>query len=440
MSKDREVIKNIGLSMLYKPLSVIISLMLIPLTINYLGNTSYGLWAVILSIISWIDFFDIGIGNGLRNHLARELALKNYKRAREYIATAYIVISGISFTLLIIFSSLFCFVNWQNVFNTKIYTNNELLITMFINLLFICLNFILKLVTTIYYSLQKSAVMGIMQIVNQILIFSGIYYLFEISFSRELIGVSLVYGLSGLSVNIMFSIILFLKNKYICPSLSDYKKENIKNLTDLGMKFFFIQIAAMIIFTTNNLIITKLFGPKEVTPYNITFKVFSMIVMLHGIVITPLWSAITKAWAEKDIKWLREVRKKLNLIEGIIVVGTLIVIIIFPYLIKYWLKTDVFISPLLMYLFGIYVILTTHCNNHAYFFNGIGDINFQLGVAIVQSVINIPLAVYFGKYLNMGIEGVILGTNITMLIAAILFPYKLKEILNKSKIDSVNLK
>ena len=433
MSKNKEVLKNIGLSLIYKPVGILISLILIPITVRYLGNSIYGLWATILSVISWLNFFDIGIGNGLRNKLTAAITQKNYISAKEYIGTAYVVIGWISLLIFFLFTIVFNVFNWNNIFNTDVYTDKELYIIMVVNLMFISLNFILKLVTTIYYSLQKSSMMGIMQILNQILNLLGIYILLKIEYSHELLGISIVYGGASLIINLIFSFFLFYKNQELRPNRKSFRKEKVKSLTDLGIKFFIMQITAMIVFTTDNLIITKLFGPEEVTPYAITFKIFSIIIMVHGIVITPIWSAITKAYAEHDIDWIEKTLKKLNIFWLLIVIGTLILYCLYPYLLKFWIGTVIIIPKHLILMFAFYAMISTFCNNYAYLFNGMGEIDLLLKLAIVQGIINIPLSIYFAKILNMGSPGVILGTNITLLFGAILCPIKFKQLIKETK-------
>lgn len=429
MSKTKVVLKNIGFGMLYKPISVFISFIVVPITISYLGEFNYGLWATILSIISWISFFDIGIGNGLRNHLAIAITMRDFVNARKFIATSYIVIAGISTSLLIVLGILTFFIDWQTVFNVSKYSNEQIRLILLTNLVFICVNFILRLVTTIYFSLQRSSIIGVVQILNQIFNLLGVYLLTRISFSESLLGISLVYGVASIIVNIIYTWILFVEYKELRFKLIDFDIQKVGSLTDLGMQFFVIQLAGMIIFTTDNLIITSLFGPENVTPYNITFKVFNMLIILHTVIITPLWSAITQAYAEKDIKWIRKALSNLYVFQVILLVIILLVVLAFPYLIELWIGTKIKgISSLLILSFGLYALLSTWCNNYAYIFNGLGLIRLQLKVAVFQGIINIPLSILLANYFKMGITGVIVGTNLTLLIAAILYPIHLKKI------------
>ena len=71
--KDRTARSSL-INLIIKPLSLVLSLVYTPMLLNYLGSEKYGLWATILSITSWINYCDVGIGHGLRNLLAGQIA------------------------------------------------------------------------------------------------------------------------------------------------------------------------------------------------------------------------------------------------------------------------------------------------------------------------------------------------------------------------------
>lgn len=84
-----EAKKNIVDSFWVKSLNAAINLILVPLTINYVSPTKYGIWLTLSSIILWFTIFDIGLGNGLRNKFAEAKARGNIEQARIYISTSY---------------------------------------------------------------------------------------------------------------------------------------------------------------------------------------------------------------------------------------------------------------------------------------------------------------------------------------------------------------
>jgi O-antigen/teichoic acid export membrane protein len=75
------------------------------------------------------------------------------------------------------------------------------------------------------------------------------------------------------------------------PSFRYVKFSYARDLMSLGFKFFFIQIASIVIYQTSNIIIAQLFGPEQVTPFNIAYKYFNVISMGFGIIVMPFWSA-----------------------------------------------------------------------------------------------------------------------------------------------------
>jgi len=73
-----DVKKNVLGSLLIKGVSIGISLLLVPLSIDYINKAQYGVWLTLSSLISWISFFDIGFTHGLRNKFAEAKAKWKY--------------------------------------------------------------------------------------------------------------------------------------------------------------------------------------------------------------------------------------------------------------------------------------------------------------------------------------------------------------------------
>ena len=69
---ERSVIikKNIAASLVLKCVSILISLQVVPLTIDYINPTKYGIWLTLSSIIAWLSYFDLGFAHGFRNRFA----------------------------------------------------------------------------------------------------------------------------------------------------------------------------------------------------------------------------------------------------------------------------------------------------------------------------------------------------------------------------------
>ena len=80
------IFRNILASFVIKGWSVIVQLLLVPLTLACLGVYENGVWLTASSVLLCIDNLDIGMGNGLRNKLATYLARNDIAKAKEMVS------------------------------------------------------------------------------------------------------------------------------------------------------------------------------------------------------------------------------------------------------------------------------------------------------------------------------------------------------------------
>lgn len=78
---SRIVLKNSVAAILIKGAGVIISVLSMPAFLRYFDDKAVlGVWYTILGVVTWIDFFDLGIGNGLRNSLVDSFNARHFRR------------------------------------------------------------------------------------------------------------------------------------------------------------------------------------------------------------------------------------------------------------------------------------------------------------------------------------------------------------------------
>lgn len=399
-------------SFVFKILAVIASFLIIPIMIDYLGNEQYGVWSTLLSIVSWVVLFDLGIGNGLKNKIAESLAKDNVLEAQKYISTAYVLIGVISMVLLIVFSFISNVIPWQNLFNTTV-ANDELQSVVNITLGLLIVNFWLSLINQVANGLQKTSITVFNQFLSNFISLVLVYMLSKLTDS-SLFDLALVYSASLLISSIMISIWFYSKNKYLIPKLNLFNKKFIKSITSLGFQFFIVQIAVIVIFTTDKILITQLFGPEYVTQYDVIFKLFSVITILHGILMAPLWSAYTDAYHRNDFVWIKTILKKQLFIWVGLVISTVILLLLAPSIIYIWIGSTFEIDNSLIIVLGGFILISTWNNIFAYFINGIGEMKIQIYTSIFALLMNIPLSIFIVKYFHTGTYGIVIGTILSL--------------------------
>ncbi|MDE6460520.1 MAG: oligosaccharide flippase family protein [Paramuribaculum sp.] len=392
-------VKNIGFSLFLKGLSILISFILVPMTIDYLNEYEYGVWLTLNSILSWVYLMDIGLGNGLRNKLTEAIANKDMRKGKMYVSTAFFFMTVIVVGFYLIFLVCQPFLNWYDILNVapdSVQNLNPLVTIVFS---FFCISFIFKLVGNIYMAYQLPAVNDLLLFIGNLLSLLIIYILTKTT-SGTLEDVAVTYSAVPAIIYAIAYPITFLKYKSITPSLKAVKKECFHEIISLGAKFMIIQIAVLMIFMTSNVIISNILGPQEVTPYNIAFKYFSIITLGFNILMSPIWSAVTDAYSRNDLDWIRITLKRMLRIWGITFVVIVIMVLVAQPFYKLWVK-EVSVPFSLTVWCGIYVVITTFNSIYTSIINGIGYLRIQLIVSLSQGILFIPLAILCCKHLSV---------------------------------------
>jgi O-antigen/teichoic acid export membrane protein len=423
--------KNIIGSFIIKGLSMLTTLTLVPLTLKMLDSEKYGIWITIYSIVNWFNMMDIGLGNGFRNKFAEAVALDNYENAKKYISTLYTSTLIISLGCFIIYAIVHSFLNWEKILNIPKNFDENISRIVFIIFGLFSLQFVFKNINTVLLSLQKTAFSNAIVFASQLVSLFAILFLSKIGYAN-LQTISIVFMLSPILVNGIITLFLFQTqlNKYL-PNKIEIDKVSIINMMNLGIKFFFIQITTIVMFSAGNIIITQLYGPKEVTPYNIANQLFSAAMVGFSIILAPFWSAYTEAITKKDYTWIKNSFDKLKKIWLIFFIGIIIVLLFSPIIFKLWLGEKVQIPFILSTSFALYIAISSWTGMYAQFLNGTGKIKIQLYIAIIQCITNIPLAILLSKVFGWGTVGIIMATNINLLLAAIILPMQVQRIYNQ---------
>lgn len=439
-SESEERTKNIKLNILWsialKTLGVGISFILLPMTVHYLNQVEYGIWVTLFSVMNWVNFLDMGIGLGLRNKLAEAVSKNNLEEIRTYMSTGVITTAFIGIILLLIFLVGIQFIDFQKFFNTTDLPNQELYQAVLYTGIFVILTFILSVINQIYYAYQKAAMTGAIQIVHN-LIMLGIVYWLTLQPSHGLFYFVLSFGVATVVSKVFFIIVFFWNRQAIIPQIKYLQLSKVKAISNIGIKFFIMQLACILGFSSSNIVITQLLGPSYVRSYDVVFKIFSIITMVHALIVTPLWSAYTDAYVKQDIMWIKKILQKLNWLMVPVIIMVLILGINIDFIVKLWIGIQIDYSNTLVYLIGIYTIIFIWNSNYACLLNGIGKVDVQMIGWVSGAALIVPLSLLFVKQYGMENEGVILAVIGCLLINSVITPIYAYHILNKftSKIE-----
>lgn len=427
--RSNTVKKNIVALLFIRGCSIIVSLMLVPVTLGYISSELYGIWLTLSSIMLWLNFFDIGFTLGLKNKLAEAISLKDWERGKSLVSTTYFMMILIFIPLCLVLEAITPFINWTSFLNVNLVHQIDIGRSLHILIACFCLQMIVNILTSVISAYQKVALSSVFPVLGNFLSLIIIYILTK-TCPPSLYSLALTISLMPIIVIIIASFILYHKKfKAIAPSVKYINKSYIKDLWNLGAKFFLIQVQVVILYQCTNILISNISGPKDVTAYNIAYKYLGVSMMVYSIILSPLWPAFTDAYTKRDFKWMNNIYHKMEKVYIASALILIIMILISPYIYHLWIGQKANIPFYMTVSVGVYMLIYSWNSLQVQLINGIGAIKLQTYVTLIGLAIHIPLSIIVGKYL--GAIGVILSMIIINTIYVCLFTIQIHKILNK---------
>ncbi|MDR0769318.1 MAG: lipopolysaccharide biosynthesis protein [Dysgonamonadaceae bacterium] len=427
--------KNIAASFAVKGLTLLISFILIPMTINYVNPERNGIWLTLYSLAFWLNMFDIGLGNGMKNRLAEARAQGNDLLARKYVSSAYAILGLICLGVALLFCLVNPFLDWIKILKTvpAVYAGE---VSALIRIIFIsfCLTFILNLLKQVIAADQRPAIASFIDMLGQLLTLAGIFILTK-TVPPSLVSLGWVTGFAPVAVLLVAGIVLF-NTRYRAwrPSFRFVDFRVAGNMMNLGVKFFIATCSSLLVMQSLPILIQRIAGPVEVTGFNVAFKIFSVALNIVGIIILPYWSSFTDAYAQNDYEWMRKNVRRLQQFFLSLLAVQVIVLVLSPVIyylwINYWIKDS---SNALDISFGVsasvclFVCTLCWLNTCVYPLNGIGKVQLQVYSSIAEILLFIPAVWYFGKM--WGMVGVILSPVAVYFPRMIWSPVQLRKLI-----------
>ena len=425
--QDSVIKKNAFVSIIFKGMVYLLSFFTTPLVLSCLGDYKYGVFATTFSMISWIYYFDFGIGSGLKNKLAECLTLGDYTKARNYVNVSYILVSLISITAFVIVFIITFFFDFERVLNIDLSDENLSLIIL-IAVFLACVNFVLTLGINSLHSLQKTGLASGFDVISKIIYLLAliIYKLLNI---KTMMAIVVIEGVAQLIKNIIAICYIHKSAKEISPNFRDIDFKASKEILDFGIKIFFMQICALILNSTDNIIITMFFGAEDVTPYSMCHKYFTIINAFFTAAVTPLWPAYTSLYTLKDVKHIKKTLNKSLLFYSGTFLLIIVALIVFKPFMRIYLGKELEYQSGMIALVALYYALLIFSHNFSAFVHAISKVKITTIACIISAVLNIPISIYLAVYVGWGINGVISGSILCLIINATAYIYTtIKEI------------
>ena len=347
-------------------------------------------------MLVWIDQMDIGLGNGLRNQLAVHIAHGEYERARSIVSSTFAMLCVITFPIMLLLSALVWYCDIYTFLNVSPQMIPDLRMALLSSVIIVCITFIFKFIGNVYMGMQMPAVSNLIIATGQTIALIATWLLY-ISHHGSFLNIVLVNTSAPLLIYLLaYPYTFYRKYRFLKPTVRSVNLQSAMALCNVGLKFFWLQIAGVLQFMTANILISKFFTPEMVTPYQIAYRYMSLLIVVFTVICMPFWNATTDAYEKGDIAWIENANKKMNRMTLWIALLLIVMVTVSPLIYKVWIGDKCSVPFFMTVMMALYIILMILSMRYSYFLNGIGALRLQL-LMTVTTIIFIPMAWWVSK-------------------------------------------
>ncbi len=390
----RRIAWTAATGMMAKGFTMVIPLILVRVCLGYMGEESYGLWMTITGFFQLFAFADFGLGNGLLTKLSMAYGRDNPEKSRQIISSAFFLLLMIAVVLGVIFAISYPYVPWAKLFNAKTEKTIQLS-TILVTAVILPRIFQLPFTTIqrIQLALQEGYWTNLWQCLGSVLSLVGAY----IVAWNDLGAGWLVFVVAAIP-SLMFvcnsAIFFYFTKPQYCPTWKHFERRETSELFSVGKSYFVLSVLLTLGLAVDNVIVAQVCGLQSVAKFAIVSRVTSIITMIMGVMVMPLWSANGEAMQRGDYAWIkRTLKKTLRVTLTLWSAGAAGLILIGPQCFNLWLGQDYSVSRTLLFAFLLRELSLCVASPFFMVLNGAGVVNAQIKVFAVFTIFSILIKI-----------------------------------------------
>jgi O-antigen/teichoic acid export membrane protein len=419
--RNRRAVASSVAALAFRASSFVVVLVSVPLTLDLLGPVRFGLWMTIASVVALMSVTDLGIANGVLNSVARAYGQGDRRLARQYVASGFVSLSGAALALSFLLVVLYPIVPWASLYNvahdplaaSEAGPATAVLVGTFL------VGLPLSLIGAVRAAYQESFVQSAFAALGNVLTIVLLVIAVALRASLTILVLATASGpLIAGALNLV--VLLRLQRPWLLPQWADVTTSALRSVLGVGLGFMVLQMAYLIGFSTDFLVVAHIVGPSAATDYAIVHRLFSIPSALAAIALVPLWPAYREAISRQDLYWVRRtLRRSIRLTCLAIMPLSVILIILGPSIVELWTGAGAR-PPIGLYIaMGLFTIAYAIANAYGMVLNGAQAMRYLLATWSAMALLNLVTSIYLAS--RIGVAGVALGSAIAV-VAALIIP------------------
>ena len=414
-ARTRDVLRGGLIGGASRLVAMAVSFALLPVTIHRAGDGTYGLFAALTSFSALVTFADFGIGNGLISRIALARIRRDDRELNITTATALLILSLAGAVIAVLGGAIAPHLPWTEWLDASPSVRHDL--NRAAAVLVLCIGVAVPgaLAQKVYLSYQQAsrANLGPRRQVSP----SSISLAFVAGASRRLplmvatqLGFPAIFGLAAVAW-------LALHHR-VDVRVSNASLDTGRDLLRSGRLFAILQIAAVVNYEVDAVVVSHFRGPASVTTFSATTRLFAVPLVVAALFYTPLWAAFADASARGDVEWVRKTYLQATRasVYWLLPLAALLSIAGRP-VIRTWTHGAVQPPTALVAALAIWMLVVAVNQPQAMLLNSLHEERFQLLITAATVCLNVVLSIVLT--IHLGISGPIWGSIIAQVLCAL---------------------
>ena len=266
------IFKGSATGVLARTASMLAGIITLPLTLRYLGLEEYGIWVTVTGTVVMLNLLDLGIASTLTNFLSQAFADDDRTSARRFYSTAFWLTVAVTIVLAMVLAMLWSFMDWARLLHIAATgTLHEAERAIIVAVVASLLNLPLNLVGKVGGAYRELHVVNYFSILGSVLSLSGVVLgvTLHVRFSTLMLLYCAGPVLANLCVNAWM---ILYRRPWLLPLPWLSSRSEAQDLFKQGSLFFVLQLCGVVVFNSDNLVITHYLGAQQVTPYSVAWR------------------------------------------------------------------------------------------------------------------------------------------------------------------------
>ncbi len=414
------IFRTAAVSALTRGVSILASLLSVPLVLRYAGQERYGIWMAAIALTMLFAVADGGVTNGLIALVANAHGAGDRARIRVLISSALAV--TVAFLLVFIMAALVIvsLVDWTWAFNlSSPALGHEAGQVVAAICLCVAAGFPGTVIREARFGMLQGGRVNLWDLAGLVAGFAGL--LAAVWWDLGLVAIAGVWaGAPALARTVSAALYLAGSGRDLLPSWRDVELYASRNLLASGSVYVLYSVTQLLAIQSAPILIARFLGAGAVADFTVVQRLFLQPQVLVTIGLIAQWPAYGEAFGRGDISWIRHhLAQSLKIYALFAIVACGLIGLFCGPILRLWVGGAIAAPGPLVWSMAAYGIVSTVANVFAFFFLSIG---MYRRLTIAQSLmvaINLPLTILLIPH--FGAAGAAIASTAGLLITLV-FP------------------